>query len=108
MSCSNDRCSIGCADNQFLERQNTLYLPVDYVDKLADRRIDFSHCHDVWHSTSVNLLDTAGGNSFFYVITGIIAGLLNVAILVRGVCKIWSWSKQTGQIWATGSETTIG
>ena len=108
MACSNFRCAIGCADNQFLDRQNTSYLPIDYVDKLADRRIDFSHCHDVWHSSSVNLLDTTGGNSFFFVVTGIIAGLLNVAILIRGICKIWVWSNKTNQAWATGPETTAG
>ena len=108
MDCSDDQCAIGCADSQFMERQNTSYFPVDVVDKLADRRIDFSRCHDVWHLASVNLLDTTGGNSFFYVVTGIVAALLNVAILIRGVCKIWNWSKQTGKIWATGPDTTAG
>ena len=108
MACSSDLCAIGCADSRFLERQNTTYFPVDYVDKLADRRIDFSLCHEVWKSASVNLIDTTGGNSIFYIITAVLAGLINVAILIRGIYKVWCWSKQTGQVWATGSETTIG
>ena len=67
-----------------------------------ERRVDFSRCHTIWKTNSVNLLPISMEYHLICTIVALLACSINLTILGTSIRSLYKWSVSEDKNWLTG------